>query len=291
MTVKAMSGMMMTSDASLKAVPKVSELQAIGGNGSVALSWKAVPEAASYRIYRAPIEGGTLEQAATVNGTDWTDTNVQNGTKYYYARDGGHAGWGERFERLRIRYAFYPVQSVEITGTSTPVTLGAGHKTSPIQVTIHVPGLSDHPAYAGKEMPGVAAKLAFYKEGDNKEDAGETKLRYSEDTPDGRKVYWAAFEPTEAGTFHYFAKVSTDNGQTYTESASANVDVYADPVNTTPPEAPVLASIGTESSRAQLAWTHAGGAFKFEVYRKQDGGISKSWPSSMLRRRATRILR
>lgn len=85
LTVKAMSGMMMTSDASLKAVPKVSGLQAIGGNGSVALSWNAVPEAASYRIYRAPIEGGTLEQAATVNGTDWTDTNVQNGTKYYYA--------------------------------------------------------------------------------------------------------------------------------------------------------------------------------------------------------------
>lgn len=275
LTVKAMSGMMMTSDASLKAVPKVSGLQAIGGNGSVVLSWNAVPEAASYRIYRAPIEGGTLEQAATVNGTDWTDTNVQNGTKYYYAVTAVTPDGESGLSDYASATPFYPVQSVEITGTSTPVTLGAGHTTSPIQVTIHVPGLSDHPAYAGKEMPGVAAKLAFYKEGDNKEDAGETKLRYSEDTPDGRKVYWAAFEPTEAGTFHYFAKVSTDNGQTYTESASANVDVYADPVNTTPPEAPVLASIGTESSRAQLAWTHAGGAFKFEVYRKQDGGNFK----------------
>ncbi|MFU1797420.1 alpha-amylase family glycosyl hydrolase [Paenibacillus azoreducens] len=272
LTIKAMSGMMMTSDPGLKVVPKVDGLRALGNNGSVTLTWNAVPGATVYHIYRAPIEGGTLEQAGTANEPTWTDSNVQNGTKYYYAVtaviDEGESSLSDYVSAT----PFYPVKSVTITQPSTPVILGAGHTTSQIQAAIEIPGLSDNQAYAGKDMPGVTAKLAYYKEGASKDDAAEVKLRYLEDTPDGRKVYWAVFEPTEAGSYDYFAKVSTDNGQTYADSSTASVAVTADPENTVQLEPPVLAPINTESSRAQLDWTHSGAeVYKFEIYRKQDG--------------------
>ncbi|MCJ8012149.1 alpha-amylase family glycosyl hydrolase [Paenibacillus sp. KQZ6P-2] len=276
LTVKAMTGLMMTSDGALEIVPSVTHVKATAGNLSVSLEWDAVQGADAYHIYRSPIEGGSLEQVGIVSGTTWTDTSVQNGMKYYYTVTAVKGQGESSLSEFATATPFYSIHSVEITQPSTPVTLGAGHTTSQIQVTLDIPGLSDESAYTGKEMPGVTAKLAFYKEGTDESDAAEVKLRYLQDTSDGKKVYWAVFEPTEAGAYHYFAKVSTNHGETYTESAKSSVDVYADPNDMTPPGKPVLAPINTESNRAQLAWTAEGDdIYKFEIYRKQDGGNFK----------------
>ncbi|RAP73188.1 alpha-amylase [Paenibacillus montanisoli] len=271
LTVKAMSGLMMTSTEDLVLVPQVQHLAASGGNGEVTLTWDAVEGATGYNVYRAAIEGGQLQLAGHADENAWTDTSVVNGKKYYYTvtavTDSG--------ESLLSEYASatpsFAITEVAITQGSEAVTLGVGHKTTEIQVTIDIPGLTDDEANAGKEAPRLISRLAYYKEGTDKANAAETKLRYKQDTEDGKKIYWATFEPIEAGTYVYFASVSSDNGDTYTESSQLSVDVHADSSDTTAPEAPVLAAIMTESNRVQLNWTAAESeeaAHHYEIYRK-----------------------
>jgi hypothetical protein len=53
--------------------------------GQVRVSWDSLPDAASYRIFRA--EGscyGAFTKQAEVTGTSWNDTNIENGKTYAY---------------------------------------------------------------------------------------------------------------------------------------------------------------------------------------------------------------
>ncbi|GIQ67349.1 hypothetical protein DUZ99_02530 [Xylanibacillus composti] len=59
-------------------------LTAVAGNGQVALSWSASSGATSYAVKRAATSGGPYTTVANVAGTSYTDTNVTNGTTYYY---------------------------------------------------------------------------------------------------------------------------------------------------------------------------------------------------------------
>lgn len=60
-------------------------LAASGANGAVALSWAAPAGALSYNVKRANSTGGPYTTIATsVSGTTYTDTNVTNGTPYFY---------------------------------------------------------------------------------------------------------------------------------------------------------------------------------------------------------------
>lgn len=271
LTVKAMSGLMMSSTTELALVPQVQHVAAIGGNGGVSLTWDAVAGATGYNVYRAAIEGGQLQFVGRADGNTYTDSSVENGKKYYYTV----STLTESGESLLSDYASatpsWTIEGVAITQQSVPVTLGVGHKTGEIQVTINIPGLTDDETYAGKEAPNLIARLVYYKEGTDKAKAETTKLRYKQDTDDGQKVYWAAFEPIEAGAYYYLAQVSSDNGFTYSESAQTSVDVYADSNDTTAPAAPVLADITTESNRVQLNWTAAESdetPHHYEIYRK-----------------------
>ncbi|WP_077612120.1 LamG-like jellyroll fold domain-containing protein [Clostridium sp. Marseille-P2415] len=74
-----------------------SNLKAVGGDSKVDLTWNAVTDATSYTIKRSTIAGGPYTTIATgVTGTSYTDTDVTNGTTYYYvvtAIINGSEGW------------------------------------------------------------------------------------------------------------------------------------------------------------------------------------------------------
>ncbi|HEX9046024.1 MAG TPA: hypothetical protein VF988_03275, partial [Verrucomicrobiae bacterium] len=59
-------------------------LQAVGSNGVVALSWDSFSGAAAYKLKRSETRGGPYAEIATVTDTCFIDTNVTNGTSYYY---------------------------------------------------------------------------------------------------------------------------------------------------------------------------------------------------------------
>ena len=63
----------------------VRQLKATGGDSKVDLTWNAVTDATSYTVKRSTTAGGPYESISTdVTGTTYTDTNVTNGTNYYY---------------------------------------------------------------------------------------------------------------------------------------------------------------------------------------------------------------
>ena len=64
------------------AVP--SGLAATAGNARVNLFWNASAGATNYNLMRSTINGGPYTNVASLVGTSYTDTNVVNGTTYYY---------------------------------------------------------------------------------------------------------------------------------------------------------------------------------------------------------------
>ena len=68
--------------ASKPAAPN--NLAAAAGNNQVALSWAASSGATSYNVYRGPASGQEALLHSLVSGTSYTDTNVTNGTTYFY---------------------------------------------------------------------------------------------------------------------------------------------------------------------------------------------------------------
>ncbi|WP_313074695.1 LamG-like jellyroll fold domain-containing protein [Lacrimispora sp.] len=74
-----------------------SNLKATGGNSKVDLKWNEVTGATSYTVKRSATAGGPYTTIATgVTGTTYTDTEVTNGTTYYYvvtAIINGSEGW------------------------------------------------------------------------------------------------------------------------------------------------------------------------------------------------------
>lgn len=59
-------------------------LSAMAGNAQVALSWTASSGATLYYVKRSATTGGPYAQAGTPSATNFTDTGLTNGTKYYY---------------------------------------------------------------------------------------------------------------------------------------------------------------------------------------------------------------
>jgi fibronectin type 3 domain-containing protein len=62
----------------------IANLAAQPGNGSVALTWTAPATAVSYQVLRSTTTGTGYALAGTKGSTGFTDTNVINGTTYYY---------------------------------------------------------------------------------------------------------------------------------------------------------------------------------------------------------------
>ncbi|WP_281889667.1 S-layer homology domain-containing protein [Paenibacillus sp. YYML68] len=269
LTIPAEAGLMMVSTAQLQTVPTVTDVQATGHDGNVALTWTAVAGAESYQVYRAAIEGGDVTMVGTSTSAMFNDSTVTNGNKYYYAVT-AKIGTGESFlSEMASATPAYVIQDVAAPSDVTnAVYAGVGKTTGKITVAVSVYGLTDNTAYAGKEAPGLLTRLAYYKAGTDPAKADETKLRYESDF-DRSKIYWASFEPTEAGLYYYYAKASTDNGEHYTHSPTVTVQVYADENDTTPPAAPMLSDFTVESNLANVKWTASDDtAAGYEVYRK-----------------------
>jgi cellulose 1,4-beta-cellobiosidase len=72
-----------------------SGLQAVAGNAQVALSWNVALGASSYNLKRATMSGGPYTTIITQAATNYIDSNVTNGTAYYYVvssvRSGGQS--------------------------------------------------------------------------------------------------------------------------------------------------------------------------------------------------------
>jgi glycosidase len=270
-TLPALSGVMMLADGTLNIVETPANLSATASNGSVALVWVSVAGAQSYGVYRAPIDGGAVEKLGTSNTASFSDTNVINGTKYYYAVSAVTGTSESLLTEMVSATPSFPIQSLSVPTALGSITIGFGIATDEITADVSVLGLTNDSELAGVAATNLMMQLAYYKDGESSH-PNFLSMKYKADNGSA-KTYKAKFEPTEPGTYHYYVKASTDNGETYTTSAESSFTALADSLDTVAPSAPALQAILVESGRAVLTWTAADNSTKgYDVYRSVAGG-------------------
>lgn len=98
-------------------------LAAVSGDGQVALSWSPVPFATSYNVKRAFTSGGGYVTNTSIAGTSYTDTNVVNGTQYFYVVSAVNSG-GEGTNSVEV--VAQPVSTVVAPLNFSPNPDGSG---------------------------------------------------------------------------------------------------------------------------------------------------------------------
>ena len=269
-TVPAQSGLIMVSTNNIVSVDKVSGLYGKAEQGKVTLTWNEVNGAEKYNIYRTNLEGEKAEKVGQEVSASFVDETVVDGVRYYYyvtaVKDGGESEFSDSITALPS----FNIKSISVPNSVNDLIIGVGKKTEEITVNINIPGLTDNSEYKDKEIPNFEAKLMYYKDGDSRENANSTKLRYKGDSEDGSKIYYATFEPTEAGIYKYYAKATTNAGDSYTQSAETAMKAIMNSDSSTIPKAPVLDNILVESNRAKITWeSDEINVEGFEIYRKE----------------------
>ncbi len=276
-TIPAYSGVMMVSDGDLESLPAVTKVNTVDGNGSVAINFDSVTGADSYNIYRTALEGTQLSLVGEAMTNSYIDNTVTNGVRYYYYVTAVKGSSESLYSKAASALPAFTIESISIPTTDlNGVILGVGNKTGNIAIDVKIPGLTDNEAYQGKDVPNVVAKLVYYPQGDTSY-SQETKFRFNGDGKADDKTYYASFEPTEAGTYEYYAKVSTNNGFTFMNSQIQTIIVNENPEGAgITPENPSLAAIQEESNRATLTWDVGGNDIRgFEIYRTTENITKK----------------
>jgi glycosidase len=280
-SVPAMSAMMMVSDDLLEEVPQVQLLSADAGNKAITLSWADIPDTLRYNIWKTDIEGESLELLTNTTTNTFTDEQVENGYRYYYTVTAVTEEGESAPAKLVSATPYSSVRSVSVDSKLPDIQLGVGNRSKEVQVAIEIPGMTDNLIYANKDVPNVSKRLFYYGPGVDRDAAASVKLRYKRDSVDGtKKIYGATFEPSEKGTNYFYARVSPDNGETYTTSEDGLLTVLQSTTDTEGPVRAVLATITVEPYRAHLKWSLANATANqisdiagFEVWRKADGEI------------------
>ncbi|WP_438444164.1 pectinesterase family protein [Gorillibacterium sp. sgz5001074] len=146
--------------ASLDGTPgSPSGLAAVPGDGGIALSWEAVPEATSYAVKRSTSAAGPFAAIAKgVTGTSFTDAGLVNGNRYYYLVTASNEA-GEGLSSVTV--AEVPAQVLTVAAD------GSGSYTK-VQDAIHaVPANSSLPTI-------IKIKNGIYRE---KLDVPSTKVK------------------------------------------------------------------------------------------------------------------
>ena len=112
-------------------------LTATSGNAQAALSWSAVSGAISYRLFRATVSGSynALAPVATVTTPNATDTNLSNGTPY-----------------------FYVVRAVNAAGESSNSSEASATPTSPFVLDAHIRSAATDDTWLGVGLINATAE-------------------------------------------------------------------------------------------------------------------------------------
>ena len=174
-------------------------LMATAGNAQVVLTWTASATATSYHVKRATTTGGSYTQVGAPTTVNFTDTNLTNGTKYFYVVTALNA-IGESTNSSEVN--------------ATPAV------TTPIAVTID-PLINRHainPNVYGGSYPKDAATVS---------DSGMTVVRWGGNATS--RYNWKTFTYNSSGDY-YFSDYLTNgfnNGSSDRDSAQFINDVKA----------------------------------------------------------------
>jgi len=208
----------------------------VASTGQIKLTWKEVPNADEYYIYRATSKTGTYENIAYVwwqefNGS-YTDTSAEPGKLYYYKVEASSAGIGGTASQAVSRTADLPRPTVTVSNVESSGKIK----------------ISWNPI-------GGAAKYEVWRSLDN-----TTWSRISTTTKTS-----LTNTSTEAGTKYYY-KVRAVHENTSANSAYSSVKSrIADLAQPT-----ITVSNVASTGKIKISWKAVEGATKYEVWRATD---------------------
>ena len=199
------------------------------GNGSVSLSWAAVPDAVAYDVYYSPVSGGGYVKmnAAPVTGTTFTVTGLPNAqVGYFVVRAIDAAG---NVGAASNEVTGVPHASVGWANLQWPPeltwTLSAATRTDNVYGQIWIEGVTN----AAGQGAGVIAQAGYGPQGTAPTASGWVWVDATFNTDAGNNdEYKASFQPTAAGTYSYLYRYSVTGGRDW---------VYADRSGIVPGEA------------------------------------------------------
>lgn len=217
----------------------------VAGDANVALSWATVSTAATYKIYRSLASGtgsgsggvvGTL--IGTVSSTTFTDSNLDNGTTYYYVVVASNAA-GDSVGSSQV--AATPEPPLPSAPTNLVGTPGNG------SVTIAWTAGANADSYDidrdGNYLTTVPKEILTY-------------------TDNGR---------TNGAEYEYYVVAINDAG--FTRSGSVFVTPSASATFASPPPAPTSLVITPGNQQDALSWNDAVGALSHNIYRSTSPGV------------------
>ncbi|HEV8397109.1 MAG TPA: fibronectin type III domain-containing protein [Vicinamibacterales bacterium] len=212
-------------------------LAASPGDSQVALSWNAAAGATSYNVLRSTTSGAEALVASGVTATSYTDTNLTNGTTYFYVVQAANAGGTSG-------------NSNEVSATPSCQTPGVpgGLAATPgnNQVSLSWSAVAGASAYNVKRSTVSGGPYATIA-------GGVTATSYLDTTASNGTTY-----------FYVVSAVNSCGGQ-----SADSAEVSATPAGATVPAAPtgLTATQGPGAKKISLSWTASTGATSYTVSR------------------------
>lgn len=227
--------------------PQAPVLAGTAGDDEVNLSWNVVAGATSYKLKRSVTGGGNYETTITVTGTSYRDTNVDNGTGYFYVVSAvNNSGESANSNEVNL--------TPQLAPPAAPSNLSAAIASSS---QINLAWVDN----AGNEAGFIIERSV----GDN------THFEILRDTL-APNVTAHADTGVAPGIYYYRVLAYNAAGDSaYSNVVAVNTTVVSPPAKPTGLTAQVL------NGQVQLAWLASAGAVNYKVKRSTTSG---SYPTS-----------
>jgi fibronectin type 3 domain-containing protein len=219
----------------------ITNLAATPGDSSVALTWTAPATAISYQILRSTTSGSGYALAGSKGSTGFTDTNVVNGTTYYYVvtASNGSCSSGNSNEVSMTPACVPPAVPIGVTPTAGDGSISLAWTAS-----------------AGATLYRVSRNTTGT--GTFPQIATPTSTSYLD-------------QPLTDGTTYYYV-VAASNGSCW----SANSVVASGTPVCTPPPVPGAITATPGDAQVSLSWGASPGATSYSVSRTTTSGATPS---------------
>ncbi len=220
---------------SIKAFTKASlgipsDVAAANVSNGVKITWDAVKDATSYRVYRADSANGSKTLLKTVGTTYCTDTSAVMGKTYYYFVQAYNSKTGELSE-------YSTAVSITVRDIFIPVISSAPCKNDIVTVKWNkVEGATSYRLYRATST------------------TGEKTLLKTVGTLQGT-------DQPKSGTYYYYVKAYN--------SKTGKLSDYSAPIKVSLITKPVIQSMGFVNGNVVLKWNYVNTATSYRVYRAE----------------------
>lgn len=258
-------------------------LSAEEGANEVTLNWSAVPDAASYVIYRSPVTRGGYVAIGETSNTSFTDSSAENARLYYYVITAVDGAGNEGAPSNEVSAQPHHVIGWANLQWPPTLTVTLGNYTDSIYGQVWIDGATSQPG----ATPGLIAQAGYGPTGSNpagNPDWSWVDAAFNVDVGNNDE-FVAQLLPTDDGTFDYIYRYSTTGGSEWLYAdLSGPVAEDETPSNpgiltvnpsgdTTPPAAPTNLEVTSFAPNSiALAWdVHPntdGDLAGFKIYRE-----------------------